>query len=110
MKRNVGVIEALHAKADPMVVLSDDCSPWSSDVYIEVTKDIPGARMVSISGTFLSRVFEGPYRNMKKWIAEMHAHVAARGKSTRKMYFFYTTCPRCAKKHGKNYVVILARV
>jgi len=26
------------------------------------------------------------------------------------MYFFYTTCPKCAKKYGKNYVVILAEV
>jgi len=28
----------------------------------------------------------------------------------RKLYFFYTTCPRCAQKYGKNYVVILAQV
>jgi hypothetical protein len=26
------------------------------------------------------------------------------------MYFFYTTCPKCAKKYGKNYVVILAQI
>ncbi len=23
---------------------------------------------------------------------------------------YYTTCPKCAKKYGKNYVVILAQV
>ncbi|MGE5758418.1 MAG: hydrolase [Sideroxydans sp.] len=28
----------------------------------------------------------------------------------RKLYFYYTTCPKCAKKYGKNYVVILAEV
>jgi hypothetical protein len=26
------------------------------------------------------------------------------------MYFFYTTCPRCAKHYGKNYVVGVAQV
>jgi len=26
------------------------------------------------------------------------------------MYFFYTTCPTCAKHHGKNYVVGVAKV
>ena len=26
------------------------------------------------------------------------------------IYAFYTTCPRCAKVHGHNYVVLLARV
>ena len=25
-------------------------------------------------------------------------------------YFFYTTCPRCAKHYGKNYVVGVAKV
>jgi hypothetical protein len=25
------------------------------------------------------------------------------------MYMWYTTCPKCAKVYGKNYVVILAK-
>ena len=25
-------------------------------------------------------------------------------------YFYYTTCPKCAKKHGHNYVVGFAQV
>ena len=27
-----------------------------------------------------------------------------------KMYMWYTTCPGCAKKYGKNYVVIISEV
>jgi hypothetical protein len=26
----------------------------------------------------------------------------------KKWYMWYTTCPKCAKKYGKNYVAILA--
>ncbi|WP_455707283.1 hydrolase [Mesorhizobium sp. ORM8.1] len=26
------------------------------------------------------------------------------------VYFFYTTCPKCAKAYGKNYVVGIATV
>jgi len=66
--------------------------------------------MTSISGTFLSKVFEGPYRNMRTWIEEMKDFVRSQGKSFRKLYFFYTTCPKCAKKYGKNYVVVLAQL
>jgi hypothetical protein len=110
MKRNVGAIEAANAKPETMVILSDENSLWGADVYIEVTKDIPGANMATISGTFLSKVFEGPYRNMGKWIGEMKAFVQSKGKAFQKLYFFYTTCPKCAKKYGKNYVVILAQV
>jgi len=27
-----------------------------------------------------------------------------------KMYMWYTTCPKCAKKYGKNNVIILANI
>ena len=110
MKRNVGQIEAAGARPESMVVLSDENSLWGADVYIEVTKEIPGANMASISGTFLCKVFEGPYQNMRKWIEEMKAFVQSRGMSFRRLFFFYTTCPKCAKKYGKNYVAILAKV
>jgi hypothetical protein len=26
------------------------------------------------------------------------------------MYMWYTTCPKCAKKYGKNYVTIIAQI
>jgi len=110
MRRNMAPIEKADAEPETMVVLSDENSLWGADVYIEVTKDIPGANMASISGTFLSKVFEGPYSNIRKWIGEMNAFVESRGKKPGQFYFFYTTCPKCAKKYGKNYVAILAKV
>lgn len=110
MVRNMAKIDAADAVPETMVVLSDENSLWGADVYIEVTKDIPGAEMDAISGTFLSRVFEGSFKDMGKWIAETKAAVAEKGKTLKKLYFFYTTCPKCAKKYGKNYVVILAEV
>jgi hypothetical protein len=110
MKRNVAAIEAAGAGAETMIVLADDNSLWGADVYIEVAKDVPGASMATISGTFLSKVFEGPYRNMRKWIEDAKAYVRGQKKDIQKLYFYYTTCPKCAKKYGKNYVVILAQV
>jgi hypothetical protein len=110
MKRNLSRIEAAGASLEGNVILSDENSLWHADVYIGVAKDVPGADMTSISGTFLCKVFEGPYQNMSKWIARMKDFVGSKGKESRKLYFFYTTCPKCAKKYGKNYVVILAQV
>lgn len=110
MKRNRALIEAAGAAPETRVVLSDENSLWGADVYIEVTKDIPHATMAGISGAFLCKVFEGPYRNMRQWIEEMKAFVAGKGKNIQQLYFFYTTCPQCAKKYGKNYVAILAQV
>lgn len=110
MKRNVGRIEAAGARPERMVILADENSLWGADVYLEVTKEIPGANMASLSGTFLCKVFEGPYRNMRKWIEEMKRLVQSQGRNLRKLYFYYTTCPNCARKYGKNYVAILAQV
>jgi hypothetical protein len=40
----------------------------------------------------------------------MDQYVKASGKKTKKYYFYYTTCPKCAKKYGNNYVVAFAEV
>jgi predicted nucleic-acid-binding Zn-ribbon protein len=75
-----------------------------------VTKDVLEEKMVKISGTFLSKVFDGPYNAVPKWIKEMDAYVASQKKSVLKYYFYYTTCPKCAKNYGYNYVVAFAQV
>jgi hypothetical protein len=110
MKRNMAAIEAAGVATQDRIVLSDENSLWGADVYIAIAKDVPGARTTTISGTFLAKVFEGPYRDVRKWIEEMKSLLAAKGKSLQKLYFFYTTCPKCAKKYGKNYVVLLAQL
>jgi hypothetical protein len=110
MIRNMEKIQKAEALALEPVVLSDEKSIWSSDVYIAVTKDVPGAEMAKISGTFLCKTFEGPYKDMRKWIEQMKSFVESKTKEMKNMYFYYTTCPKCAKAYGKNYVVILAQV
>jgi hypothetical protein len=109
MKRSMATIEAAGAMPDQVVILSDENSLWGADVYIAIARDIPGARTTTLSGTFLAKVFEGSYGNMGKWIEEMKSLVKGKGKLLRKLLFFYTTCPKCSKKYGKNYVVILAQ-
>ena len=89
---------------------SDEKSLWVSDIYIAVSKEVPGAETARISGTFLTKVFEGPYKNAGRWTREMKDYVKSKAKELNKMYFFYTTCPNCAKFYGKNYTVILAQI
>jgi len=107
--RNMEKIKAAGALGDQLM-LSDENSLFGSDVYIAVAKEVPGAKMERISGTFLSKAFEGPYQNMGKWIKDMEKYAASKGKKISKMYFFYTMCPSCAKAYGQNYTVILAKV
>ncbi|MGB2809473.1 MAG: hydrolase [Sedimentisphaerales bacterium] len=110
MVRNMEKISEAQALTPKPLLLSDEKSLWGADIYIAVAKEVPGAEMVRISGTFLTRVFEGPYKNIRHWVKEMKAYVESKAGEIKKMYFFYTTCPKCAKFYGKNYTVILAQV
>ena len=110
MARNLDAIEAAGAMPQPRLILSDENSLWGADIYFEVTKEIPSRSLAYISGTFLTKVFEGPFSNVKRWVSEMTDYVKRENKEIEKLYFFYTTCPKCAKKYGKNYVVLLAKV
>lgn len=108
--KNIKLIEKVGASAEHQLMLFDEKSLWSSDIYIDVAKDVPGAQMTKITGTFLTKVFEGSYQNMGKWIKEMKEYVNSKDKELKKLYFFYTACPKCAKVYGKNYVVIFAQI
>ncbi len=107
--RNMKKIEEAQAQDPQNLVLCDEKSLWGSDVYIAVNKEVPKSRMEKFSGTFLIKVFEGPYQNAGKWMKEMEEYVKSKGKEIKKMYFWYTTCPKCAKVYGKNYTVIFAQ-
>jgi len=108
--KNINLIEKAGAKQSYLLMLTDEKSLWSSDIYIDVTKDVPGADMARLTGKFLTKVFEGPYQNAGKWAEEMKAYVKKKGKELIKLYFSYTTCPGCAKVYGKNYVILFAKI
>ncbi len=110
MQRSMDAIAKADALAKEPLMLSDENSLWGSDIFIAVEKEVPGAKMERISGTFLTKVFEGEYSKMGSWIKEMEKYVASKGRKARKLYFFYTTCPACAKAYGKNYTVLMAQV
>lgn len=113
---------------DEFMVLSDCHSPWYSNIFVTVAKnaDVEGAQIEKISGTFLAKAFEGEYSNMGNWAREMQVLVKemTEDKSTgdakkvvetvdakdMKIYFYYPTCPKCAQKHGKNHVVLYAKI
>jgi len=92
------------------IMLSDEKSLWGADIFIDVDRTVPGAQMATLSGTFLTKVFEGPFKDAGKWAKEMVEVVRQKGRNLRKILFFYTTCPKCAKVYGKNYVVLLGQV
>ena len=109
MRRNMAAIQRAGAEGEA-IVLCDENSLWGADVYIAVSKDVPGAQMASLGGTYLCKAFEGPYSRVRRWVGEMKGFMASKGRPMKRLLFYYTTCPKCAKAYGKNYVVLLAQV
>jgi hypothetical protein len=87
------------------LALSRDISAFSGEHLIAVTKDVPEEEMVSLSGDFLTKTFEGPYSQARHWYGEMQQAARDKGHEPGNVWFYYTTCPNCAKAYGANPVV-----
>lgn len=92
------------------LVLSRDTSAFAAEHLFAVSKPVPDESMTTLSGNFITKVFEGPYRMVGKWHDEMAALVRAKGSEPNAIWFFYTTCPKCAKAYGENYIVGVAQL
>jgi hypothetical protein len=110
MRRNMKAIEAADASDPDFILLSEENSLWGTDIFLSVQKEVPGARATRLSGTFYMKAFEGPYSKMRVWMKEMTVLLKSRNQKAQKLYFWYTTCPKCAKVYGKNWVVLVAQV
>jgi len=108
MKRMITKVDVSGAESPDWLTLSDHSSKWNMNVYLAVDREIPGALNETLSGTFYSRVYEGNYKDMALWHQDFGKESGLKGYATKKRYLWYTTCPKCAKAYGKNYVVIIA--
>lgn len=110
MKKLNKKVEGSNAKMPDYLCLSDHTSKWNMDLYLAVDKEVKGAENVRLSGKFLSKVYEGPFKDTGKWCEDFSKYAKGKGLDIKKQYMWYTTCPKCAKKYGKNYVVILGQI
>jgi hypothetical protein len=110
MKRLNRKVSAAGATMPDWLCLSDHTSKWNMDLYLAVDKDVPGAKNTTLTGKFYIKVYEGPFRDTEKWCKDFESLANAKGFVIKKWYMWYTTCPKCAKKYGKNYVVVVGQV
>ena len=95
---------------DNVIILSRDVSPSAGEHFFAVSKEVPGEEMVRWSGDYRTRVFEGRYETVPKWEEQMVGELTHRGHGVDRMYYFYTTCPKCFEVYGKNYIVAVAQL
>lgn len=110
MVRCMKKIEGDRGKMLEGLVLSDHTSKWNMDLFLAVDKEIAGAKNVTMSGKFFCKVYEGNFKDTGNWMKDFENHIKGQGLITKKIYMWYTTCPKCAKKYGKNYVVVVGQI
>lgn len=103
-------IEQSDARSHGYLVLTHHRSPWHEDHLFAVDHPIEGADMAYLDGTFRTKVFTGSYGEVRHWHSELLADIERSGKHAGEVYWFYTTCPTCAKAYGVNYVVGIAHI
>jgi hypothetical protein len=110
MTKLVKKVEEAGAKMPEGMVLGDHRSKWALDLYVGVDKEVPGVENVVLSGKFLTKVYEGPYSQTGTWMKDFDIYVKSQNLAVKKLYMWYVYCPKCAKKYGKNYVVLVGQV
>ena len=92
------------------LVLSQDKSKWKAQHYLKVTKNVPGMEMTKLSGDFMTKIYDGPYKNIPGYMLKFESYITEQGILFKELYVFYTTCPKCAKHYGHNYMVFFAHI
>lgn len=103
----------IDAKKDEVLVLFQDPSAFKSNIYILVTGDVPRVNNVKISGSFMAKVYDGPYNAIPKFVKDMNMYLEKEGKKIPKndeYYIHYAYCPKCEKKYGHQYMILFARI
>ncbi|OGB62879.1 hypothetical protein A2X44_02205 [candidate division CPR3 bacterium GWF2_35_18] len=110
MKRVTEKVEKAQAKMPEMMCLSDHTNKWNMDLYLAVDKEVPNAENVTISGKFLTKVYDGNFKDTGIWCQDFEKYAKEKKQKIKKWYMWYTTCPKCAKVYGHNYTVIVGEI
>lgn len=94
------------------LVLTQETGFFSMQMLLELFRPDPKADgVVFFSGSFISHYYEGPYSGLGKAVQELDDYVTkATGLPPKDYFFWYTTCPKCAKERGNPVTVIFARI
>ncbi len=102
--------EASKAQIESALGLTEHTSKWSMNLLLGVDKKVEGANNIVLNGKFYSKVYEGSYSNIGKWIKDFEQLSTKKNYKIKKLFTSFTTCPKCAKKYGKNYVILIGEI
>ncbi|RAJ11515.1 hydrolase [Arenibacter echinorum] len=104
------VANKLAENKEEILLLFRDPTAFKTEMYLSVSDIVPDAQNITLSGTFKSRVFDGPFKDTPKFMKQLEADLAEEGKEVKDFYVHYAYCPKCAKERGQNYMVLFGEL
>ncbi len=104
------VAQKIESNPEDTLLLFRDPSAFRSEIYLSVAGPVSDANNVNISGTFISKVYSGPYSAVPKFMKQMNEYLKSQNKEAKDYYVHYAYCPGCAKKFGNNYMIFFAKI
>ncbi|MDH5718263.1 MAG: hypothetical protein OEZ22_11600 [Spirochaetia bacterium] len=95
---------------EKVLIMFTDPTPFKSEIYISVTGEVEGANNAPLTGTFITKVFDGGYNQIPKFVKIMNKYLEEKSKKAKNYYVHYAYCPRCLKKFGHNYMILFAKI
>jgi len=106
---NIKKLKESNATPKEGVILSEEKSLFSNNIYISTKKALPKSKDVKVTGTFLTKVFEGS-KSKKQCVKEMKEYLALEKQELKNMYFYYPICSNCSKKYGTEHIILFAEI
>ena len=72
----------------------NDPTAFESELYMSLTAEVPGGRNEKFTGTFHSRVFEGRYGDIIKFVNQTEQSLDANKMIAKKHYIYFPNCPK----------------
>ncbi len=106
--------QAVDASAEPdqddFLMLTHDLSAWKGEIYLPVTRPVKGADNVMLSGTYFTKVFEGPFSLLPQYENEMDILLSHKDILAKRYFFHSSACPLCDRKYPVNNIVAFAEI
>lgn len=100
----------LVSSEEDILLLFTDPHPFKSELYLSTEGYIPDAKNTTISGKYFSKVFDGPYNAIPKFIKQMDEYLNKKKLISKKYFVHYAYCPKCSKEAKHNYMVLFAKI
>lgn len=93
-----------------VLLLFRDPHAFKSNIYLSVTQPVANANNIVLSGKFMAKVYDGPFKAVPKFLKKMDAYLKNKQKQSKDYYVHYAYCPKCAEERGHNYMILFAEL